>query len=244
MEASGRQLRCFLSAFLFIFTCFIHGQANGECPADARTWLPFGQSCYHFVHGEEDVTKIYNIEQAKEMCRGFGLLSVPSVQVNDFIVDYSLKVWKGNINIWLGMYYNTDDDEFKWNDESPLSFKNWEDDADMEDVDLPTVDTCVILHAASGKWENVSCSENKQNGVVCETTQKAVGKNSSSPLLLALVVLCVVVILGVSATFWFIQQRSGSGLSLLPSFEYHPPFRSPMADQTCLVEAEEFEDMS
>ncbi|XP_026866047.1 CD302 antigen [Electrophorus electricus] len=246
MEPSTCQLSCILYAFLFISSCFTQGQANGECPDDERMWVPFGQSCYHFVHGEEDVAKRYSIDQARDKCGGFGLLTVPNAQVNNFVVDYSLKQWKGNINIWLGMYYSSDVDEFKWNDETPLSYKNWEDGPNIEDLEMPLVDTCVMLHASSGKWENVSCSRQEENGVVCETAQKETkaGKNSNSPLLLALVVLSVVVILGLSLVFWFIQQRSSSGLFLLPSFEYHPPFRSPTADQTCLVEAEEFEEMS
>lgn len=65
-----------------------------------------------------------------------------------------------------------------------------------------------------------------------------------SPLLSALVILSVIVILGVSAVVWFFHQRNNSGSPLLPSFEYHPPFRAPSADQTCLVEAEELEETS
>lgn len=68
--------------------------------------------------------------------------------------------------------------------------------------------------------------------------------SDGSPLLSALVILSVIAILGVSAVVWFFHQRSNSGTALLPSFEYHPPFRAPSADQTCLVEAEELEETS
>ncbi|XP_066542884.1 CD302 antigen [Hoplias malabaricus] len=245
MESTEWHLTSFvnLAVLTFLFLCS-QGQVNGDCPADGRTWVPFGQSCYYFVHGNEDRFKSYTIEKAKEMCKDYGLLTVRSAEENSFIVENSLQVWKGgNNNMWLGMYYNSDDDEFKWNDESHVTFKNWEE-GDAEDPEMPLIDTCVILHAASGKWENVSCSEQPQHGVVCETPQIRLQRKNASPLLSALVVISVIMILGISAAVWFLQQRKGSGSTLFPSFEYHPPFRAPSADQTCLVEAEEIDETS
>ncbi|XP_072541833.1 CD302 antigen [Salminus brasiliensis] len=240
MESSGWHLASLLCVAILTFLCHsTQGQANGDCPADGRTWVAFGNNCYCFVHGEEDIPKRYTIEKAKDMCKDFGLLTVHSAEENKFIVDYSPNVWKGSVNVWLGMYYSIDDNQFKWKDESPLTFKNWEEGG-MEDLEVPPVDTCVTLHVASGMWESVSCTEQQENGVVCETPQKAAPvKKNGSPVLSALVILSVILILGISAFVWFLQQRSNSGSFLLPSFEYHPPFKAPSADQTCLVEAEE-----
>ncbi|KAK2849952.1 hypothetical protein Q7C36_008735 [Tachysurus vachellii] len=243
MESRVSDIFWFLSLLVILLRHCVHSQANGDCPADGRTWVPFGQSCYHFVHGEEDVAKRYTIEEAKVMCRGFALLTVPSSSVNDFVVQYSPEVWKNNVNVWLGLYYDTDDDQFKWNDESVVSFKNWVEGGSA-DWDIPLMDKCVVLYSNTGKWQNVSCTEGHENGVVCEAAQKTnvIGKKNASPLLSALVILSVIAILGVSAVVWFFHQRSSSGAALLPSFEYHPPFRSPSADQTCLVEAEELQE--
>lgn len=47
-----------------------------DCPADGRTWVPFGNGCYHFVHGEEDKIKSYTFERAKTLCRGFGTCDI------------------------------------------------------------------------------------------------------------------------------------------------------------------------
>ncbi|MCI4378561.1 hypothetical protein PGIGA_G00217250 [Pangasianodon gigas] len=245
MEFKVCNIPSLLSFILILLRHCARAQANGDCPADGRTWVPFGQSCYHFVHGEEDVAKSYTIEKAKDMCRGFALLTVRNAAVNDFIVQYSPKVWKDNVNIWLGLYYDSDDDQFKWSDDSVVSFKNWVEGGSA-DWDIPIMDKCVALHSTTGKWENISCSDKRENGVVCEAAQKPVviRKKNGSPLLSALVILSVIVILGVSAVVWFFHQRNSSGSSLLPSFEYHPPFRSPSADQTCLVEAEELAETS
>lgn len=35
------------------------------------------------------------------------LVTIQSKEENDFILKYSPEVWKGNINVWLGMYYDT-----------------------------------------------------------------------------------------------------------------------------------------
>uniref|UniRef100_A0A672NUV6 CD302 molecule n=1 Tax=Sinocyclocheilus grahami TaxID=75366 RepID=A0A672NUV6_SINGR len=218
-----------------------------DCPADGRTWLPFGLNCYHFVHGEEDIAKSYSLQDAKDMCRGYDLLTVKSAEENNFIIKYSPFVWKGKMSIWLGMYYDSDEDVFKWHDDnSVLRYSNWEDGG-SDDTDLPLLDTCVVLHSNTGKWENVSCTDEPENGVVCKTSKHTkcevlgVPAGLGSPLLSALVIISVALILLVSAMVWFFHQRNNSGSSILNLIEYHPPFRSPSTDQACLIEAEEIE---
>uniref|UniRef100_A0A9J8AHQ4 CD302 molecule n=1 Tax=Cyprinus carpio carpio TaxID=630221 RepID=A0A9J8AHQ4_CYPCA len=129
---------------------------RADCPADGCTWLPFGLSCYHFVHGEEDIAKSYSFQDAKDMY----LLTVKSAEENDFIIKYSPSVWKGKKSVWLGMYYYSDD-VFKWHD----------DNSGSDDTDLALLDRCVILHSNTGKWENISCTDEPENGVVCKTSK-------------------------------------------------------------------------
>lgn len=62
------------------------------------------------------------------------------------------------------------DDQFKWNDNSIVSYKNWVEGGSA-DWDIPIMDKCVVLHSTTGKWENISCSETSENGVVCEAAQ-------------------------------------------------------------------------
>lgn len=35
------------------------------------------------------------------------LLSIQSAEENEFVLKYSPEVWKGTVNVWLGMYYDT-----------------------------------------------------------------------------------------------------------------------------------------
>ncbi|XP_056285328.1 CD302 antigen [Pseudoliparis swirei] len=227
-----------LVASVFVLLVQLRLCLSGDCPADGRTWVPFGDRCYHFVHGEEDRIKSYTFERAKTLCQGFELLTIQSAEENDFVIKYSPAVWKNEINIWLGMYYDTNSDNMKWLGEQPVGFSNWEDGPSPSD--LVTLDTCVALHCNTGKWENVSCLDQTENGVVCETAQKAEKvKPKSSALLSGLVILSVVAIMGVSAVVWVVHQRHNPGSSMLAAFEYHPPFRVLDTDRSCLVESEE-----
>eukprot|EP00066_Takifugu_rubripes_P001075 XP_003962014.1 PREDICTED: CD302 antigen [Takifugu rubripes] len=210
---------------------------TGDCPADGRTWVPFQDKCYHFVHGAEDQIKSYTYARAKSLCQGFELLSIQSVQENDFAIKYSPEVWKGTVNVWLGMYFDTDNDTMRWSDNSPVKFTNWEDDSSP---DIALMDTCGVLHSNTGKWQKVSCLDEVENGVVCEAKQEAEkAKRTPSPALSILVILSVITVVGVSAGIWFLYQKQNLGSNIFTAFEYHPPFRVLEPDQSCLVDAEE-----
>uniref|UniRef100_A0A8C9ZT28 CD302 molecule n=1 Tax=Sander lucioperca TaxID=283035 RepID=A0A8C9ZT28_SANLU len=172
MESLEKSHR-YLSSICCVFVLCVQLQLGltGDCPADGRTWVPFGDGCYYFVHGEEDTIKSYTFERAKTLCQGFELLTIQSAEENDFVIKYSPAVWKNNVNVWLGMYYDTNSDDMRWFGEQPVGFSNWEDI--FSSSDLVPLDTCVALHSNTGKWENVSCLEQAENGVVCETNQKA-----------------------------------------------------------------------
>uniref|UniRef100_A0A3P8VWA1 CD302 molecule n=1 Tax=Cynoglossus semilaevis TaxID=244447 RepID=A0A3P8VWA1_CYNSE len=222
--------------YILLLSCFLC--LSSDCPADGRTWVPFQDKCYHFVHGEEDSIKSYTFERAKSLCQGFGLLTILSAEENDFVIKYSPQVWKGNVNVWLGMYYDTDSENMCWlHDEAPVRYTNWEDSSSPSD--LVPVDTCVALHSNTGKWENISCLDEVENGVICKTDQKTETKPKSNALLSALVILSVVAIVGISAVIWFLHQRHNIGSTIMTAFEYHPPFRVLNSDQSYLVEAEE-----
>uniref|UniRef100_A0A3B3ZSZ0 C-type lectin domain-containing protein n=1 Tax=Periophthalmus magnuspinnatus TaxID=409849 RepID=A0A3B3ZSZ0_9GOBI len=217
--------------FYLTVMCPLYMCGLADCPADGRMWVPFNDRCYHFVHGEEDAIKSYTLERAKTFCQGFELLTIQSAEENDFVMKYSPQVWKGNVNVWLGMFFDTNSEDMRWPGNEPVEYINWEYSSSPSD--LVPVDTCVALHTVSGRWENVSCLDEVENGVVCETAQKP------NAVLSALVILSVVAIMGISAVIWFLQQKHNVGSSFLSAFEYHPPFRVLDNDQSCLVETEE-----
>lgn len=60
-------------------------------------------------------------------------------------------------------------EDMMWIGEQPVNYKNWEDSSTQSD--LAAMDTCAALHTSTGKWEIVSCLDDVENGVVCETSQ-------------------------------------------------------------------------
>lgn len=62
-----------------------------------------------------------------------------------------------------------------WLHNEPVKYSNWEDGSFPSD--LAPADTCAALHSNTGKWEVVSCDEDVENGVVCETAR---GKKSGN----------------------------------------------------------------
>ncbi|KAJ3592247.1 hypothetical protein NHX12_007375, partial [Muraenolepis orangiensis] len=223
-----------------LFVLFVHLQlsSTGDCPADGRTWVPSAGRCYHFVHGDEDTVKSYTFEGAHAFCQGFELVSIQSQEENDFILNYSPEVWKGNIAVWLGMYYDTNSEEMRWFGDQGLSYTNWEAvSTPLAGEELVPVETCGALHSSTGKWEKVSC-DLMENGVICETSQREVdpGKQKSSVVLVVLVVLSVVVVMVISVSIWVLHQKRNPGVAVFTPFEFHPPFRSPYGDRSYLVE--------
>ncbi|XP_047457553.1 CD302 antigen [Mugil cephalus] len=240
MESQTKSPRSLLICVL-VLCVQLRLASAGDCPADGRTWVPFRDRCYYFVHGEEDAIKSYTYARAKSLCQGYELLSVQSAEENDFVVKYSPSVWKGRVNVWLGMYYDTNSENMRWLSEDPVQFTNWEDSYPS---DLLPMETCVSLHSDTGKWENVSCVNDLENGVVCEIAQKVEQpRRKPSALLSALVILSVLAIVGVSAAIWFVHQKHNFGSSIVTAFEYHPPFRVLDTDQSCLVESEELDSV-
>ncbi|XP_051938673.1 CD302 antigen isoform X2 [Hippocampus zosterae] len=170
LQKNGRRAPS-LTCCLCVLLLQLQAAWTGDCPADGRTWVPFKDKCYHFVHGEEDKLKVYNFESAKSLCPHSELLSIQSAEENDFVVKYSPEVWKGEVNVWLGMYYDTNSEGMMWFDEEPVKFTNWEPGSSP--LDFVPMETCVAVHSDTGKWERVSCLDDLENGVVCETAQKA-----------------------------------------------------------------------
>lgn len=60
-------------------------------------------------------------------------------------------------------------EDMMWLGEQPINYNNWEDSSTPSD--LAPMDKCGALHTSTGKWETVSCLDDVENGVVCETSQ-------------------------------------------------------------------------
>lgn len=62
------------------------------------------------ISWEWNLGSYFELLTSCHICRAFfipELLSLQSAKENDFAINYSPKVWKGTMNVWLGMYFDT-----------------------------------------------------------------------------------------------------------------------------------------
>lgn len=71
-------------------------------------------------------------------------------------------MWNNNSCVWSAQ-------NMTWLHDYAMNFSNWEDGSLMSD--LAAMDKCAALHTNTGKWEIVSCSDDLENGVICEAAQ-------------------------------------------------------------------------
>lgn len=178
-----------------------------ECPSSV--WISFGSSCYVLMQGTKETQ---NIDDAREFCKGNAsgadIISINNKEENAFILKSFRTHWHGPEYISLGMFFDTDDDTFKWYDDSRVNFTNWMDEGSYEGP----VDICAVMHTASGGWKKTGCEYLPLTAILCE---KAVLyekkylpdiKTWAGPL-----VITSTVIVSVSAAFlWFLYQRKVS----------------------------------
>ncbi|XP_019378234.1 PREDICTED: CD302 antigen [Gavialis gangeticus] len=139
--------------------------AAAECPSSV--WIPFGSYCYAFFQGT--LNNVESVEDARDFCKsnasGADIISIKNEKENTFILETFKNHWHGPDNILLGMIFDTDDNSFKWYDESEMNFTKWTE----EEIDEVVMNTCAFMNTKSGKWEKKSCEEVPLTGTLCKT---------------------------------------------------------------------------
>ncbi|XP_066202573.1 lymphocyte antigen 75 isoform X2 [Saccopteryx leptura] len=136
-----------------------------DCPSSM--WVQFQDSCYIFL---QETIKVEGIEDIRNQCTNHGadMISIHNEEENAFILDTVKKQWKGPDDILLGMFFDTDDESFKWFDKSNMTFHKWTDQDDEEDL----VDTCAFLHTMTGEWKKGNCEVSSVQGTLCKAASK------------------------------------------------------------------------
>ncbi len=156
-------------------------------------------------------------DQVESWHQAYGFTFIITVQVNLWNMFYSemiarqVQIWTIRIgSLWLSAEFIfmervslcvSQKIVFKWHDDNGvLRYSNWEDGG-SDDTDLPLLDTCVVLHSITGKWENVSCTDEPENGVVCKTSKFSI--SGLRQLYLFSVLLCAVCFIFIQITTKF-----------------------------------------
>lgn len=164
------------------------------------------------------------------------MISIHNKEENAFILDTLKKQWKAPDDILLGMFYDTDEASFKWFDNSNMTFHNWADQDDDDDL----VDTCGFLHTKTGEWKKGNCEVSTVEGTLCKAAIPYDKKYlSDNHILIATLVVASTVILTVlGAIIWFSYKRhSDSGFTTI----FSTVSQSSFNDDCVLVGGEENE---
>ncbi|XP_042716747.2 CD302 antigen isoform X5 [Chrysemys picta bellii] len=136
-----------------------------ECPSSA--WIPFRSSCYIFLQGTFD--ELDSIDDARNLCKGNAsgadIISIKNKEENTFIQETFKNHWQGPDYISLGMFFDTDDNAFKWFDKSEMKFTNWIEEESNEEL----LNTCASMCTKSGEWRKISCEDLPLTGTLCKT---------------------------------------------------------------------------
>ncbi|XP_053116806.1 CD302 antigen isoform X2 [Hemicordylus capensis] len=201
------------------------------CPSSA--WISFGNSCYALFQGTWE-----SIGDARDLCKGNAsgadIVSINNKEENTFILKSFLNHWHGPEYISLGMFFDADDDVFRWYDNSNVNFTNW-----MEgEHNVELLNTCACMHTRSGGWKKMSCEQVPLTGILCETAvlyeKKYLPDNkvwTSTVVILSTVIMSVA-----AALLWFLYQRrisSGTRWTVNNSTT-----QVPHSDEVVLIEEE------
>ncbi|KAH1184610.1 hypothetical protein KIL84_012551 [Mauremys mutica] len=152
-------------ALLCLLGLLATASGAAECPSSA--WIPFRSSCYIFLQGT--LEELDNIDEARNLCKnnasGADIISIKNKEENTFIQETFKNHWQGPDYISLGIFFDTDDNAFKWFDKSEMKFTNWIEEESNEDL----LNTCVSMYTKSGEWKKISCEDLPLTGILCKT---------------------------------------------------------------------------
>ncbi|XP_061464664.1 CD302 antigen [Rhineura floridana] len=232
MGVPSHAYSCLLSGLLLGSALPSQG-ADVACPSS--TWLSFGRSCYALLQG---VLKAHSIDDFREFCRdnasGADIISINNKEENAFIRSSFCTHWHGPEYISLGMFFDIDDNVFKWYDQSKVNFTNWVEEESNEEL----INTCAIMHTASGGWKKASCEHLPLTEILCETTilyeKKYLADNTAWTTTL---IITSTIIVSVSAAFiWLLYQRRVSSGTRCTAYNSITPV--PSSDEAILIEEE------
>ncbi|XP_035670035.1 uncharacterized protein LOC118411665 [Branchiostoma floridae] len=132
---------------------------SGKCPVGWKE-DPMGDFCYQI-----NSASFLTWREAQAMCgqRGGDLLSITTPH-EQFYITGLLSSVTGIASLWIGANSLGTQSGWKWSDGSAFVYFNWASGPDGD-----STNNCVEAVTSNGRWNDVSCDENR--GYICKTRQ-------------------------------------------------------------------------
>ncbi|TSS35876.1 Lymphocyte antigen 75 [Bagarius yarrelli] len=155
-------------------------ESNGDV-----SWIQYKENCYAIIMTLSNHT-VFSIQHALNVCKELGptsqLLTIKSIEENDFVTRHIAENPLATTRVWLGLRIINKDKAAIWMDGSELDFSNW--------GHFQPNPGCAVLVSMNGTWSTANCT-GSHSRVVC----KAPAKSHGTPVALVfflIVLLCVV----------------------------------------------------
>ncbi|KAK6998950.1 secretory phospholipase A2 receptor [Biomphalaria glabrata] len=144
-----------ISLLLTISSHLVKCQTINDCPqnlARDSSLKVFGNACYQFV-----LTQTRTHSEARQNCQSHGgtLALVKTPEIQNFLYNALVHDYKDVTDkVWIGLNDIDKENEFKWEDGTPLTYSNW------GHVSSSDADDCVLMDLRnSGKWSEFLCDQ-------------------------------------------------------------------------------------
>ncbi|XP_053490898.1 lymphocyte antigen 75 [Ictalurus furcatus] len=167
----------------------VAARSSVNCPASNGdvSWLQYKDHCYAIVRTLSNYS-VFSNNHAQNVCKELEpssqLLTIKSMDENDFVTRHVAENPLATSRVWLGLRTSDKDKAAVWMDGSALDFSNW--------AHFQPRPGCAVLVSTNGTWSTANCTESRGR-VVC----KAPAKSQGTPVALfffIIVLLCVVAV--------------------------------------------------
>ncbi|XP_065449372.1 C-type lectin BpLec-like isoform X2 [Chrysemys picta bellii] len=136
-----------------IFNPSLAGAQSGSCP---RGWLLFQGNCYGYFPQEK--TWMEAEAECQHHWHGTHLASIHSAGENNMMAHYIKRYHRNSGPVWIGLFDFEQDQTWRWSDESPVSFRAW--DNGQPDSQRRN-EHCAVFENSLGfqKWHDYPCEE-------------------------------------------------------------------------------------
>ncbi|KAH9509350.1 hypothetical protein Btru_046828 [Bulinus truncatus] len=186
------------AVFWAVFICFVSSQTVNDCPSSVprdNHLRVFGDSCFQFVINRQRTHTL-----ARRDCETHGgtLALVKSQTIQDFLYHTLTNDYRDFYDkLWIGLNDIDKEDEFKWEDGTPLSYSNWDGGEGPSSTSWShswnhDENDCVVLDVESnGKWGEYPCdestfliffSEDEEHSYVCQYRLASVSNDTTTTI--------------------------------------------------------------